>query len=194
MLVKEIDFFRDIFDAYPLQREFIKAVFSGDYQYFVENAHRRFGKDAEFFNCAWLYAATFPGNHLYTLPKIGQARNVVWEGTDLEGRKWKDKIPKHLLARPPNETQCKLYFTNGSVLHVTGADNILNAHLGSNLRSLWMSEFQRTHPQIWDYLRPIIKRRKGLPHLTLHPLGKGTLIGYIKPTKISLVGIVESLQ
>lgn len=173
MLVKEIDFFKDIFVAYPQQRQFFAAVFSGKYQYFIENAHRRFGKDAEFFNCAWLYASVVPGNHLYTLPKIGQARNVVWEGTDLEGRKWKDLIPPHLLAKAPNETQCKLYFTNGSILHITGADNILNAHLGSNLASLWMSEFQRTHPAIWDYLRPIIKRSKGIAAFNYTSFGKG---------------------
>ncbi len=172
MLVKEIDFFNDIFQAYPQQREFIAAVFSGKYNMFIENAHRRFGKDAEFFNCAWLYAALVPGNHLYTLPKIGQARNVIWEGTDLTGRKWKDLIPPHLLTRPPNETQCKLYI-NDSILHVTGADNILNAHLGSNLASIWMSEFQRTHPQIWDYLRPILKRSKGIAAFNYTSFGKG---------------------
>lgn len=172
MLVKEIDFFKDIFDAYPQQREFIAAVFSGMYDMFIENAHRRFGKDAEFFNCAWLYAAVVPGNHLYTLPKIGQARNVIWEGTDLTGRKWKDLIPPHLLTRPPNETQCKLYI-NDSILHITGADNILNAHLGSNLASIWMSEFQKTHPAIWDYLRPILKRSKGIAAFNYTSFGKG---------------------
>lgn len=172
MLVKEIDFFKDIFNAYPQQREFIEAVFSGMYDLFIENAHRRFGKDAEFFNCAWLYAAIVPGNHLYTLPKIGQARNVIWEGTDLTGRKWKDLIPQHILTRPPNETQCKLYI-NDSILHITGADNILNAHLGSNLASIWMSEFQKTHPAIWDYLRPIIKRSKGIAAFNYTSFGKG---------------------
>jgi phage terminase large subunit len=172
MLVKEIDFFRDIFDAYPQQKEFMAAVFSGLYDMFIENAHRRFGKDAEFFNCAWLYAATIPGNHLYTLPKIGQARNVIWEGTDLDGVKWKDKIPLHLIAGK-SEVECKLRFINGSILHITGADNILNAHLGSNLRSVWMSEFHRTHPQIWDYLRPILKRSKGIAAFNYTSFGKG---------------------
>ena len=172
MLVKEIDFFNDIFDAYPHQRAFFEALFSGDYQYFVENVHRRGGKDATFFNAAWLYASIVPGNHLYTLPKIGQARNVVWEGTDLFGRKWKDLIPQHLMSRTPNETQCKLYINN-SILHITGADNILNAHLGSNLASIWMSEFQRTNPAIWDYLRPIIKRSKGIAAFNFTSFGKG---------------------
>jgi len=104
MLLKEIDFFEDIFRAYPQQREFFKAFFSGQYKYYMENVHRRFGKDAEFFNLAWLVASMYPGNYLYTLPKIGQAKNVVWEGTDLEGRRWIDTIPKHLLARDPNQS------------------------------------------------------------------------------------------
>ena len=161
MLLKKIDFFRDIFQAYPHQREFIEAFFSGEYQFFIENIHRRGGKDAEFFNTAWLFASMNRGNYLYTLPKIGQAKNVIWEGTDLEGRRWIDLIPKHLLAREPNQTERKIYFTSGSMLHVTGADSILGAHLGSNLSGLFMSEFQRTAPNIWDYLRPIIRRSGG---------------------------------
>lgn len=174
MLLKEIDFFEDIFPAYPQQKEFFRAFFSGEYKFFIENVHRRFGKDATFFNVAWLVASMFPGNYLYTLPKIGQAKNVIWEGTDLEGKRWIDNIPRHLLARDPNQSERKLYFTSGSMLHVTGADSILGSHLGSNLRGLFMSEFQRTNPLIWDYLRPIINRNpKGFACFNFTSFGKG---------------------
>ncbi len=158
MLLKRIDYFKDIFPAYPHQRALFEAFFSGQYRFFVENIHRRGGKVATYFNLAWLFASMERGNYLYTLPKIGQAKNVIWEGTDLDGRRWIDLIPKHLLAREPNQTERKIYFTSGSMLHITGADSILGAHLGSNLRGLFMSEFQRTAPGIWDYLRPIINR------------------------------------
>lgn len=160
MLLKRIDYFKDIFPAYPHQRELFEAFFSGQYRFFVDNIHRRGGKDATFFSLAWLVAAMTRGNYLYTLPKIGQAKNVIWEGTDLEGRRWIDVIPKHLLAGI-NQSERKIYFISGSMLHITGADSILGAHLGSNLRGLFMSEFQRTAPGIWDYLRPIINRSKG---------------------------------
>ena len=160
MLLKQIDFFKDIFPAYPIQRELFEAFFSGDYRFYIMNIHRRFGKDAMFFNLAWLNACFKKGNYLYTLPKIGQAKNVIWEGTDLEGNRWIDKIPKHLI-RGINQSERKIYFTSGSMLHVTGADSILGAHLGSNLAGIFMSEFQRTAPGIWDYLRPIINRSKG---------------------------------
>lgn len=161
MLIKRIDFFEDIFNAYPHQRELFEAFFSGKYRFFIENIHRRGGKDATFFNLAWLVANMTRGNYIYTLPKIGQAKNVIWEGTDLDGRRWIDLIPKHLLAREPNQSERKIYFTSGSMLHITGADSILGSHLGSNLRGLFMSEYQRTAPMIWDYLRPIINRSKG---------------------------------
>lgn len=173
MLVKEIDFFADIFDAYPHQREWLKAFFSRQYDFYMECVHRRGGKDAEFFNGAWVIASIKPGNYLYTLPKIGQARNVVWEGTDLNGKRWIDSIPKHLLAREPNQTSCKIYFANGSILHITGADNLLNAHLGSNLAGIFISEFQRTNPAIWDYLRPIVKRSKGFAAFAYTAFGRG---------------------
>lgn len=174
MLIKRIDFFEDIFQAYPHQRQLFDAFFSGQYQFFIENIHRRGGKDATFFNLAWLFASMERGNYLYTLPKIGQAKNVIWEGTDLEGRRWVETIPKHLLAREPNQTERKIYFTSGSMLHVTGADSILGAHLGSNLRGLFMSEYQRTSPHIWDYLRPIIRRNpKGFAAFNFTSFGKG---------------------
>jgi len=174
MLIKRIDFFKDIFQAYPHQQEFFEAFFSGKYRFFIENIHRRGGKDATFFNLAWLFASMEPGNYLYTLPKIGQAKNVVWEGTDLEGRRWLDMIPKHLLAKDPNNSERKIYFSNGSMLHITGADSILDSHLGSNLRGIYMSEYQRTAPHVWDYLRPIINRNpKAFACFNFTSLGKG---------------------
>ncbi len=174
MLVKHIDFFQDIFNAYPHQRQLFEAFFSGKYRFFIENIHRRGGKDATFFNLAWLFASMERGNYLYTLPKIGQAKNVIWEGTDLDGNRWVDTIPKHLLAREPNQTERKLYFTSGSMLHITGADSILGAHLGSNLRGLYMSEYQRTSPTVWDYLRPIVRRHpKGFACFNFTSFGQG---------------------
>lgn len=172
MLVKEIDFFKQIFDAYPHQREFFKAFFSGEYSYFMEMVHRRAGKDAQAFTAMWLFASIFPGNYVYCLPKIQQARNVVWEGKDLEGVRWVSKIPAHLI-KSTNSTNCKIYFVNGSVLHITGADSLMQSHLGSNLRGICFSEFHKTHPGIWDYVRPIIKRSNGFAIFLFTAFGKG---------------------
>jgi len=170
-LVKEIDFF-DIFDAYPHQKEFFKAFFSGDYRYFMDMLHRRAGKDAGAFNVAWLYASIVPGNYVYTLPKIGQAKNVVWEGKDLDGRRWINQIPKHLI-KSINNSESKIYFRNGSILHITGADSLMNSHLGSNLKGIIISEFHKTHPGVWDYVRPILKRSNGWAMFLFTAFGKG---------------------
>jgi len=35
MLEKRIDFFKDIFPAYPQQKEFFRAFFSGEYRFFI---------------------------------------------------------------------------------------------------------------------------------------------------------------
>lgn len=158
MTTKTIDFFEDIFPAYAHQKDLLYKLLTQEYRFYILNWHRRAGKDALLFNAAWLFAAMNRGSYLYTLPKIQQAKSVIWEGTDLEGRLWLSTIPKHLLAKEPNNSERKIYFANGSMLHVTGADSILGAHLGSNLRGIFMSEFQRTHPGVWDYLRPIINR------------------------------------
>lgn len=171
MLVKEIDFLKDIFQAYPHQRDFLEAFFSGEYRYFMEMLHRRAGKDAAAFHATWLYASIYPGNYVYTLPKIQQARNVIWEGKDLNGKRWLDTIPKHLIKKV-NNTDLKLYINN-SMLHVTGADALMNSHLGSNLKGIVMSEFHKTAPAVWDYIRPILKRSNGWAIFPFTAFGKG---------------------
>jgi len=173
VLEKRIDFFEDIFPAYEHQKKLFQAFFSGDYNRYVLNWHRRCGKDACLFSLAWLNASINRGNYIYLLPKIQQAKSVIWEATDLHGKRWIESIPKHLLAKPPNNTERKLYFTSGSMLHITGADSILGSHLGSNLKGIFYSEFQRCAPQTWDYLRPIVKRSDGFACFNFTSLGKG---------------------
>lgn len=172
MLVKEIDYFKDIFQAYPHQRDFIRAFMGGHARYYMEKLHRRAGKDAEAFNTIWLYAAMVPGNYVYTLPKIGQARNVIWDGKDLEGARWIDKIPLHLI-KSLNQSNCKINFRNGSILHITGADALMQSHLGSNLKGICFSEYHKTNPAIWDYVRPIIKRSDGWAMFLFTAYAKG---------------------
>ena len=171
MLIKRVDFFRDIFNPYPHQRRLFEAFFSGKYNRYVLNWHRRCGKDACLFTLAWLNAAMTPGNYVYLLPKIQQAKSVIWEATDLNGGRWLENIPKYLLSKPPNNTERKLYFANGSMLHITGADSILGSHLGSNLKGIFFSEYQRTSPTVWDYLRPIVLRSNGFACFNFTSLG-----------------------
>lgn len=160
MLIKHVDYFKDIYPAYPHQKDLFRAFFSGNYNSFCLCWHRRAGKDSCCFNLAVLSAMLQPGNYLYTLPKIAQAKNVVLEGTDLTGKKWIDSIPKHFI-KSINLSERKIHFINGSVLSITGADSILDSQLGANIRGIFMSELQRSAPQSLDYLRPIIKRSGG---------------------------------
>jgi hypothetical protein len=171
VLIKKVDFFKEIFDPFPHQRRLFDAFFSGNYNRYVLNWHRRCGKDACLFTLAWLNASITPGNFIYLLPKIQQAKSVIWEATNLNGGRWLDDIPKHLLAKEPNNTERKLYFTSGSMLHVTGADSILGSHLGSNLKGIFFSEYQRVNPGIWDYLRPIVLRSNGFACFNFTTLG-----------------------
>ena len=173
MLVKTIDYFKDVFTPYPHQRELFNAFFSEEFSFYCLNWHRRAGKDAVLWNLCLLAAAITKGNYIYLLPKIQQSKSVIWEAKDLTGTPWLNKIPGHLLARPPNNTERKLYLTNGSIIHVTGADSILDSHLGSNLKGIFFSEYQRCHPAMWDYLRPIIRRSDGFAFFNYTSLAKG---------------------
>lgn len=171
--VKTIDYFKDVFNPYPHQKEFLKAFFSNQYNYFMLCWHRRCGKDASAFHATFLYASLVPGNYLYLLPKIGQARNVIWQGKDLKGGRWIDALPNGIISGK-HETECKLTLSNGSIIHITGADNLANAHLGSNIKGVVLSEFQAITPAVWDVtLRPIIRRSQGWVVFAYTALGKG---------------------
>lgn len=171
MLIKRIDFFKDLYPAYEHQKDLFRAFFSGQYRYYCVNWHRRAGKDSCFFQLAWLVASLEKGTYLYTLPKIAQAKNIVLEGTDLKGNKWIDSIPKHLI-KSINLSERKIHFANGSILAITGADSILDSQLGSNLRGIFMSEYQRSAAQSWDYLRPIVLRSGGFAAFNFTSFGK----------------------
>jgi len=170
--IKTIDFFSEVFTPYPHQLQLIRDVFLSEKRFFMQCWHRRGGKDYCMFFTAVLYACAIPGNYIYTLPKKEQARAVIWEGKDLKGVRWLDKIPRCLIKKTL-ENSCKIYFSNGSILHVTGADSILTSHLGSNLKGIFISEFQRTSPEVWDYLRPILLLSKGIAMFVYTAFGKG---------------------
>jgi len=182
--IKTIDFFSEVFTPYLHQLQLMRDVFLSEKRFFMQCWHRRGGKDYCMFFTAVLYANIHPGNYIYTLPKKEQARSVIWEGKDLNGKRWLDMIPKCLVKKVLNNS-CKIYFTNGSILHVTGADSILTSHLGSNLKGIFISEFQRTSPEVWDYLRPILLLSKGIAMFVYTAFGKGHAYRLFQQNKLN---------
>lgn len=144
--------------------------------------HRRAGKDTECFNIKWASALERPGLYFYLLPTIGQARTVIWEGRGKDGVRLIDRIPPELIAQPHNETRMIIKLVNGSIIHVTGANNF-EALIGSNPLGVTFSEYQTTNPKAWEYLRPILAENGGYAIFNGTPRGHNHFYDLIEQNK-----------
>lgn len=121
---------------------------------------RRAGKDLTFAHFTAKRAFQRVGTYLHLLPTQKQARKVVWDVLDNEGRRVLDWAFPLELRDATNETEMKIKFVNGSVWQLAGADNF-DSLVGTNPVGLVMSEASITDPMAWNYLRPIIAANGG---------------------------------
>jgi phage terminase large subunit len=131
--------------------------------------HRRAGKDI-FCMQAWLLRGLIRvGTHVYLFPLHKQARNVIWQGLDFDGRPFMDAIPTSLIAKK-NEARMEIDLFNGSKLILAGSNNY-NGLMGTNPVSIIYSEFSLHNPLARQYLNPIIVQNKGKEILQFTPRG-----------------------
>lgn len=157
----------------PYQRKPFRDHFLGGVNRLMRVIHRRAGKDTEAVQFTHMAALERVGLYFYLLPKINQARTVIWEGRGKDGRKLMDCIPKRLI-RKNKETTMTRYLTNGSIIRVTGADNY-ESLIGSNPLGIVWSEFAKCHPNSWNYLRPILAENDGWALFNSTPRGMNHL-------------------
>jgi phage terminase large subunit len=121
---------------------------------------RRAGKDLTFCHYTAKKAFERVGMYVHLLPTAKQAKKVVWDAIDNEGRRVLDwAFPKEL-RESTNESEMKIKFINGSLWQLAGAD-YFDALVGSNPVGLVMSEASLTDPMAWNYLRPILAGNGG---------------------------------
>jgi len=131
--------------------------------------HRRAGKDI-FCLQAWLLRGLRRvGTHVYLFPLHKQARSVIWQGMDFDGKPFMDAIPDALVAKK-NEARMEIDLFNGSKLVLAGSNNY-DGLMGSNPVTIIYSEFSLHNPLARQYLNPIIVQNKGLEILQYTPRG-----------------------
>jgi phage terminase large subunit len=131
--------------------------------------HRRAGKDI-FSIQAWLLRGLRRvGTHVYLFPLQKQARSVIWQGLDFDGRPFMDAIPTCLISKR-NEARMEIDLFNGSKLILAGSNNY-NGLMGSNPVTIIYSEFSLHNPLARQYLNPIIVQNKGREILQYTPRG-----------------------
>lgn len=152
---------------YAHQERCLKAIRNNKHVLAV--IHRRAGKDI-FCVQAWLLRGlSRVGTHVYLFPMYSQARSVIWQGMDFDGKPFLSAIPQHLIAKK-NEARMEIELINGSRLILAGSNNV-DSLMGTNPITIIYSEFSLHYPHSRQYLNPIIVQNKGLEILQYTPRG-----------------------
>ncbi len=152
------------------QSETFDAFFKKNYKRFIDIEHRRAGKDKKWLNIICAAAQQRVGTYLHALPKLNQARKVIWKGIDSTGMSFLSHIPVELIKRIDN-TEMAVEFKNGSIYRLGGADNF-DTWMGTNPVGIVFSEYALQDPSAWDYFRPIIIENDGWASFIYTPRGK----------------------
>lgn len=99
------------------------------------------------------------GAYLYVFPYQNQARKVIWNGIDGQGRRFLNAFPPELRENK-NESEMFLRFHNGSTFQVVGGDDP-DKMVGQNPVGIVFSEYALTDPQCWRLISPILVENKG---------------------------------
>lgn len=155
-------------NPYHYQVDFLKAVKEGKNVCSV--IHRRAGKDSISIQSWLLRGLSRVGTHIYLFPLQKQARDVIWNGMDFNGKPFISYIPECLI-KSKNTARMEITLFNGSRLVLAGSNNF-NSHMGSNPVTIIYSEFSLHNPLARQYMNPILVQNGGLEILQFTPRGK----------------------
>jgi hypothetical protein len=155
-------------NPYAHQQRMFKAAWEGKNVCAV--IHRRAGKDIGCLQLWTLLALRRIGTHVYLFPQYSQARSVIWNGMDFDGRPFISNIPECIIAKK-NEARMEIDLINGSRLVLAGSNNY-NSLMGTNPVSIIYSEYSLHNPLARQYLNPILVQNGGQEILNYTPRGK----------------------
>lgn len=133
--------------------------------------HRRGGKDSLSLNWTAVAAMSRVGVYWHMLPMQTQARKVIWDAIDKQGRRMIDQAFPKEIRRKSNDQDMKIELINGSIWQCVGSDNY-NALVGSNPVGVVFSEYSIADPAAWDFIRPILAENGGWALFIYTPRGR----------------------
>ena len=158
-------------NPYSHQERMFRAVSNN--KHVVSIVHRRAGKDIACLQIWLLRALLRIGTHVYLFPMLNQARSVIWNGMDFDGKPFISNIPECLIDYK-NDARMEIRLINGSRL-VLGGSNNYDGLMGSNPVTIIYSEFALHHPLARQYLHPILIQNQGIEIINSTPRGKNHL-------------------
>ena len=133
--------------------------------------HRRAGKDSTSLNFTAVQAFKRPGVYWHMLPTALQARKVVWDGIDRNGRRVIDQVFPPEVRKAVNNQEMKMELEGGSIWQCVGSDNY-DSLVGANPVGVVFSEYSIANPAAWDYIRPILAENGGWAIFIFTPRGR----------------------
>ena len=111
------------------------------------------------------------GVYWHMLPSAAQARKVIWNGIDGNGRRIIDQAfpPEIVTQRREDEMMLRLF--NGSVIQLVGSDNY-DSLVGAGTKGVVFSEYAIADPRSWDYIRPMLMENGGWAIFISTPRGR----------------------
>ena len=158
-------------NPYDFQMRMFKAVRDGKNVCAI--VHRRAGKDIFCLEAWALRGLQRLGTHVYLFPLHKQARQVLWQGMDFDGRPFMNAIPDSLVAKK-NEARMEIELFNGSKLVLAGSNNY-DGLMGTNPVTIIYSEFALHNPLARQYLNPILVQNRGIEIINSTPRGMNHL-------------------
>lgn len=154
------------------QKEFERAMFDGKKRALLV-WHRRAGKDIATLNFMVNEALKRTGIYYYIFPTHKQARKVIWDGIQEDGRRIIEAaFPKEVTEGIPNQTEMKIRLRSGSLFQLIGSDNY-DSIAGTNPIGVVLSEYSLQDPTAWNMiLRPILLKNGGWAVFNGTPRGK----------------------
>jgi hypothetical protein len=110
------------------------------------------------------------GVYYHLLPTFTQAKRIIWDGIDSNGRPFLDYIPQEMIAEK-NSTEMKIKFINGSIYQLIGTDQF-DRLVGPNPIGCVFSEYSLQNPQAWKLISPILLENQGWAVFIYTPRGK----------------------
>lgn len=110
------------------------------------------------------------GAYVYVFPYQNQARKVVWNGMDNDGKRFIHAFPPEYIESK-NEAEMFIRLKNGSTFQVFGGDDP-DKLVGTNPVAIVFSEYALTDPRCWQLLSPIVNANGGWVIFNSTPRGK----------------------
>lgn len=171
------------FTPRPYQRDAM-AFYDGGGRFGVYCWPRRSGKDLTFIHQTVKAAHRRQGMYFHMLPTQKQARKVIWDALDNNGKRIIDSAFPPELRASVNESEMKIKLKCGSLWQLVGAD-YYDSLVGSNPVGLVISEAALTDSRAWPFFRPIIAGNEGWVAFVSTPRGYNWFYDLIELAKKS---------